>query len=126
MKRIATALFTILLIMGICIYTVHRVDRICQETTGLLRQAETQCLLGNYEGAKEIVRLSQVLWQRNETFLGIALRHTESDDVDILYPGLMEACVQKDPQEFMLRNLELIAVFKQLSRMELPYLFNIL
>ena len=126
MKKIAMSLITILLICSICIYSVHRVDKICREASGLLRQAETQCILGNYEGAKEIVRLSQAHWQKNENFLGIALRHTESDDVDILYPSLLEACSQEDSQEFLQRNLELIAVFKQLSRMEMPYLFNIL
>lgn len=126
MKKISASILTILLILFLCIYSVHRVDQICRESTGLLRQAETQCILGNYEGAKEIVRLSQAHWQKHEDFLGIALRHTESDDVDILFPGLMEACVQKDPQDFMQRNLELIAVFKQIARMEMPYLFNIL
>lgn len=126
MKKITLSIVTILLIMGICIYSVHRVDRVCQEATSLLRQAETQCILGNYKGAREIVRLSQTHWQKNEVFLGIALRHTESDDIDILYPGLMEACAQEDTAEFMQRNLELIAVFKQLSRMEMPFLFNIL
>ena len=126
MKKIVASLITILLILALCVYSVHRVDRVCREATGLLREAETYCLLGDYDGAKEIVRLSQAVWQKNEGFLGVALRHTESDDIDILYPGLIESCALEDGEEFILRNLELIAVYKQLARMEQPYLFNIL
>ncbi len=126
MKKITASALTLLLIFFLCLYSVNRVDRICRETSNLLRQAETQCILGNYEGAKEIIRLSQAHWEKHEAFLGIALRHTESDDIEILYPPLLESCSKENAGDFLLRNLELIATLKQLSHMEKAFLFNIL
>lgn len=126
MKKMLISTVTILLLLAFCINSTYRVEKVCEETSGLLRKAETQCLLGDYQGAEDIIRLSQTLWQRNEGFLGIVLRHTESDNVDILFPSLLETCNQKNPSEFMLRNMELLATLRQLSRMEYPYIFNIL
>lgn len=126
MKKIILSLCTLGLILALCFYTTNRVDKICREASELLRKAETHCFLGDYEGAKEIIRLSQTHWQRNEGFLGLALRHTESDDISVLYPPLMECCTKEGSEDFFLRNLELISTLKQLSRMEMPYLFNIL
>ena len=56
----------------------------------------------------------------------MALRHTEADDIGILFPGLIEAAGQKDQGEFLLRVRELKANLRHLGRMELPYLFNVL
>lgn len=126
MKRLWCSIGLLAIIIGFCAVTTYRVDRICRETSSLLRQAETQCFLGNFDGAEDTVKLSQAYWRKHEGFLGIALRHTETDDIEVMFPGLIEAANQQDGKEFMLRNTELIAAFRSLSRMELPYHFNIL
>ncbi len=125
MKRLWCSIGLLLTITGFCIYSAYRVNQICKDSTALLREAETQCYLGDYQGAENTVQLSRDLWKKHEGFLGITLRHTETDDIDVMFPALMEAARQKNPEEFLLRNTELIAAFKSLSRMELPYHFNI-
>jgi hypothetical protein len=126
MKKLVYALLIILVLLLGCFYTSWRVEAICEDAADLLEQAETKCQLGDYEAAEETVYASKAIWDRHEYFLGLALRHTESDDVGILYPALLETCRQKDHGEFSLRNLELIAILRHLGRMEQPYLFNIL
>ena len=114
------------MITGFCWFTAWRVDDLCNTSASLLEAAETQVMLGDYEAAVETVNHSFRLWNRHEGFFGMALRHTESDDVGILYPVLQEACRQKDQGEFLLRARELAANLRHLGRMEQPYLFNIL
>ena len=126
MKKIYCALGILLVITGFCWFTVWRVDDLCSTSAQLLEAAETQVLLGDYPAAEETVNHAFRLWQKHECFFGMALRHTESDDVGILFPVLQEACRQKDQGEFLLQARELSATLRQLGRIEQPYLFNIL
>ena len=126
MKKLTIPLILLSLIVVFCVWSTCRVDAICREAAGLLDQAETKCLLGDYDGAEELALASQGLWLDHEGFLGMALRHTESDDVAILYAPLLETCRQKDGDEFQIRSLELRATLRQLSRMEFPHYFNVL
>lgn len=126
MKKIYCALGILLVITGFCWFTAWRVGDLCNTSVSLLEAAETQVMLGDYDAAEETVNHSFRFWNRHEGFFGMALRHTESDDVGILYPVLQEACRQKDQGEFLLRVRELTASLQQLGRMEQPYLFNIL
>lgn len=126
MKRLWCSIAVLGAIVALCCFSTFRVDQICKDTSDILRQAETQCHLGDFHAAEDTVYLSACYWRKHEGFLGIALRHTETDDIDLMFPALMEAARQKDEEEFLLRNTELIAAFRSLSRMELPYYFNIL
>lgn len=126
MKKLYSALGILLVITGFCWFTAWRVDDLCNTSASLLEAAETQVMLGDYDAAVETVNHSFRLWNRHEGFFGMVLRHTESDDVGILYPVLQEACRQKDQREFLLRARELAANLRHLGRMEQPYLFNIL
>ena len=126
MRKLWTAILILAAIIGFCTWNTWHVDQICKDTSALLRQAEISCTRGDFEGAQDLILSSQSIWNRHEGFLGMALRHTESDDIGILYPPLLETCRQKDLEEFNRRNLELIATLKHLSRMEIPYYFNVL
>lgn len=126
MKRLWCSVGILLTMILFCCISTLRVNQICKDTSNILRQAETQCLLGNFHAAEDTVYLSERYWRKHEGFLGIALRHTETDDIDLMFPALTQAAHQKDGEEFLLRNTELIAAFRSLSRMELPYYFNIL
>lgn len=126
MKKLLFALLLLAVIIGFCSFSVWHIDRICQDTTALLKQAETRCALGDFEGAGALVYRSLGIWDCHEGFLGLTLRHTESDDIGILFPPLLETCRQRDADEFNRRNLELMATLKHLSRMEIPYYFNVL
>ena len=122
MKKIYCALGILLVITGFCWFTAWRVNDLCNSSASLLEAAETQVMLGDYDAAEETISHSF----RHEGLFGMALRHTESDDVGILYPVLLEVCRQKDQGEFLLRTRELAANLRHLGRMEQPYLFNIL
>ncbi len=126
MKKILWACAMLVLLTAFCWWTSWRVERLCGKTAEYLEQAETQVLLGDYPAAEALLEDSSALWERHELFFGMALRHTEADGVSILLPGLQEACRQKDGQEYLLRTRELSATLRQLSRIEQPYLFNIL
>lgn len=126
MKRIWFSAGILLLIVFFCGVSTYRVNRICSDSEELLRQAETCMYLGDYVGAKNSVYYAQNCWNQHEGFLGLALRHTEKDDVDRLFPVLLEAIRHKEDTEFYFNHSELIAALKSLSRMEQPFYFNIL
>lgn len=126
MKKLTAALVLLAAMMGFCLWSTWRVDTLCAKSTSLLEQAETRCALGDFDGALELVYASRRNWDCHEGFFGVALRHTESDDIGILFPPLLETCRQRDANEFFRQNQELIATLRHLSRAELPYYFNIL
>ncbi len=126
MRKPWTAICLLATIVGFCWWSTWHVDQICRDTTALLEQAERYCTVGEFSKGMEQVAGSWNLWNRHEGFLGMALRHTESDDVGILFPSLLESCRQRDLEEFNRRNLELMATISHLSRMEIPYYFNVL
>lgn len=125
MKKLLIAILLIAGMTWFCFYFSHHVESICNTSAALLEQAETDYLLGDQSAAISDIIHSRRVWNRNELFLGTALRHTESDDVGILYSVLLESCSQGS-DEFLTQNRELIATLRHLSRMEQPYLFNIL
>ena len=126
MKKMALSVGIVVLLTAFCWFTAWRVDDLCTETSSVLDQAEIQVVQGDYHGAGETAARAFQMWNRHEGFYGMALRHTESDDIGILFPGLIEAAGQKDQGEFLLRVRELKANLRHLGRMELPYLFNVL
>lgn len=126
MKKIVGSVLMMAVMVAFCWYATWRVDQVCTKAAELIRQAEDSFQQEDYRGAKDAIEQSHGVWHRHENLLGLALRHTESEDVDIMYPTLMEACRQEDESEFFLRCQELEAVLRQLAHMEKPYLFNIL
>lgn len=126
MKKMALSAGILVLLTAFCWFTAWRVDGICSEASAMLEHAENQAVRGDYAGAGETAAQAFQMWNRHEGFFGMALRHTESDDIGILFPSLIEAAGQKDQGEFLLRIRELKASLRQLGRMELPYLFNVL
>lgn len=126
MKKLLWPTLLLLVLLVFCSWSTWRVDSLCKRSADLLQQAETRCNLGDFDGAKDLVYAAKHSWDKHEGFLGTALRHTESDDIGVLFPPLLDTCSQRDPDEFSRRNLELIALLKHLSRMEIPYYFNIL
>ena len=126
MRKMALSVGILVLLTAFCWFTAWRVDSLCGKASELLEQAETHAVQGDYAGAGETAAQAFQMWNRHEGFFGMALRHTESDDIVVLFPALIEAAGQKDQGEFLLRIRELKASLRQLGRMELPYLFNVL
>ena len=126
MKKLICPVLLLLALLAFCCWSTWRVDVLCEQSAQYLQQAQNRCSLGDFEGAKELVYASKHGWDKHEGFLGTALRHTESDDIGVMFPPLLETCRQRDAEEFSRRNLEMIATLKHLSRMEIPYYFNIL
>lgn len=126
MKKFILPILILLLMVSFCVWATWRADELCNQSAQLLEQAGARCIQGDFHGAEDLVQEAKNCWDQHEGFFGVALRHTESDDVDILFPPLLETCRQQDAEEFTRRNLELIATFHHLSRAEMPYYFNIL
>ncbi len=126
MKRIWVSAGALGVLVLFCIFGVIRVNHICVKANENLRRAETAVYLGDYEGAKTCVEGARQIWKGHAGFLGIMLRHTEMDDIDLMFPGLLEALRQKDGREFYLRNGELIEALRNLTQMERPRYYNVL
>lgn len=126
MKKLLFPIAILIIMVVFCVWSTWRADDLCNRSAELLEKAGVRCEQGDFRGAKDFVAQAKQLWDNHEGFFGIALRHTESDDIDILFPPLLETCRQKNFDEFFRRNLELIATFRHLSRAEQPYYFNIL
>ena len=126
MKKFILPSLLLILMVAFCVWATWRADQLCTSSSELLEKAGARCAQGDFDGAKDYVDQAKKTWEDHEGFFGMALRHTESEEIDILFPPLLETCRQKDAEEFSRRNLELIATFQRLSRIELPYYFNIL
>lgn len=126
MKKFILPLSMLILMVIFCVWATWRADQLCTDSAEFLKKAGVQCEQGDFDTAEHLVHKAKKNWDAHEGFFGIALRHTESDDIDILFPPLLESCRQRDAEEFSRRNLELIATFRHLSRAEIPYYFNIL
>lgn len=126
MKKLIAPMLLLIGMVVFCIWSTWRIDQLCGDCISHLERAEVRYAAGDFSAAAEHVRQSKTIWDSHEGFFGMALRHTESDDIGILYPPLLEICRQKDADEFYKANLELIATLRHLSRAELPYYFNIL
>ena len=126
MKKLVFPVLLLVVLVIFCAWSTWRVQDLCEQSSALLHQAGVKCSLGDYDGAKDLVYAAKHSWDKHEGFLGTALRHTESDDISVQFSPLLESCRQRDNEEFARRNLELMALLHQLSRMEIPYYFNIL
>ena len=126
MKKLAAPVALIMFILLFCTVCVKITDDICTEASMLLEEADRWAEQGDMERAETLSRESWTLWESNEGFLGMVLRHTESDDISCLYPVLLDCCRVKNIEEYCSRNHELRANLRHLSRMEIPYYFNIL
>lgn len=126
MKKLLIPTLMLVLLIIFCVWSTWRVQDLCNQSSTLLQAAGVKCDLGDFEGAIDLVYAAKHSWDKHEGFLGTALRHTESDDISTQFSPLLESCRQRDNEEFSRRNLELIALLRQISRIEIPYYFNIL
>lgn len=126
MKKIILPVALIAGLLIFCTISVKHTVDISSDVSELLERAQWYAELGDYDRAESLSIDSQTLWQSHEGFLGMVLRHTESDDIDCLYPPLLDACRAENAEEYSRRNHELQAYLRQLSRMEIPYFFNVL
>ena len=126
MKRIISSVIILTLILIFCCWTVWQIDNICSDLSGILREAEQKCLLGNYEEAEALVLRTRQLWENHKAFLGITLHHSDLGNVSVSFPALMEACRQKNSEEFSMQNQELIAILSNISGLEWPHYYHIL
>lgn len=126
MKRIISSIVILALILLFCCWSVWHTDQICSDMSGLLRDAEQKCLLGDYEEAEALILRSRQLWEHHKEFLGIILHHSNLSNVTQSFPLLMEACRQKNPNEFSMENQELVSTLTNLSSMEWPHFYHIL
>ncbi len=125
MRRVWWSVGMLLMIVALCTCCVVRVNRVCQSTEELLRQAEICMHLGDTQGARDSVYYARLKWNAHEGLMGLSLRHTETDDVAQMFPAITESIRHKDETEFYMRNAELIGTIKELRRMEIPYYFNV-
>ena len=126
MKRMLMPLLLLVFVTLFCSVCILRTDQICNETADLIEQAGDRFQQGSYEEAEEFIRRSELCWDSHEGFLGMVLRHTESDDVGFMFPSLLASCQAENRDAFLEKELELEAYLRQLSRMEIPYYFNVL
>lgn len=96
MKKFILPILILLLMVSFCVWATWRADELCNQSAQLLEQAGARCIQGDFHGAEDLVQEAKNCWDQHEGFFGVALRHTESDDVDILFPPLLETCRQQD------------------------------
>lgn len=125
MKRVWCSVGMLLLIVFLCGWGVFRVNVICKDTEDLLRRAESCVYLGDYEGARQDVYRSRAIWKKHEGFLGVMLQHTQTGDVNDMFPVLLETVRRKNEDEYYLQNAELVSALQRIRHMEIPYYFNV-
>ncbi len=126
MKRILTPLLLIGAVWCFCAFATDRVKTVCLSVDHLLWEAEAAEELGRDAEAEAMATRARDLWNAHRGLLGTALRHTESDDITVSFPPLLEAARSGDREDFLQRSRELRAALQTLWEMEEPYYYNVL
>jgi len=126
MKRLVLPLLLLFSMLAFCAVITLAVKDTCCRAEDLLRQAEAAMDLGDGAAAETLAAQSRQVWEAHRGLLGLALRHTESDDAELSYPPLLEAAGSGDREDFLQRSRALRASLEALWRMEVPYYYNVL
>ena len=92
MKRMWISLALLALVFAAAIGNTFYLERLCDQLSSLLTQAEAQGEAEDWEKALELTRQAEALWDRHNMYLHVTLRHTDTDDVFSPFKRLRSFC----------------------------------
>lgn len=128
MRRLYISLGLILFLTALSGAHVWYLTRFTGQLTDLLSQAQEQVEREDWEQAAGLTRDAQEQWMSRNGYLHIALRHADTDAIQISFDetlAFLEAD-ERQPAEYAASNLRLITQLELLTESELPIFTNLL
>ena len=126
MKRLWIALALMIAVFCAIMFNSHYLGKFTRELTGLLTQAEVQAEAGRWEEAGELTQAASRLWDEQDFYLHVMLRHSDTDQIHTLFQEVREFLQYQKQGEYSAANARLITLLDLLYGAEQLNLNNVL
>ena len=126
MKRLWIALALMIAVFCAIMFNGHYLGKFTRELTGLLTQAEAQAEAGRWEEAGELTQAASRLWDEQDFYLHVMLRHSDTDQIYTLFQEVREFLQYQKQGEYSAANARLITLLDLLYGAEQLTLKNVL
>lgn len=125
MKRLATAVILLIVVLALCVGSQWKLRRM---TDGWIAEVEhSAALAGQNETDSAHAALAKVRdeWKASLPLLGSMLPHDELDQIERLFETALQAAENGDEREYLLQAAELRALLAHLPERDAPKIQNI-
>ena len=126
MKRLWIALALMIAVFCAIMFNSYYLGKFTRELTGLLTQAEAQAEAGRWEEAGELTQAASRLWDEQDFYLHVMLRHSDTDQIYTLFQEVREFLQYQKQGEYSAANARLITLLDLLYGAEQLTLKNVL
>ncbi|MGN0968602.1 MAG: DUF4363 family protein [Oscillospiraceae bacterium] len=127
MRRFWISLSVLIALFCVTLYNTHYLDDLTGELAGLLLEAETCVVDGDWDAASDKTEAALDLWKSRENYLHMVLRHADTDAILLDFQEVRQLIDhQEDGGEYSAVNARLVTRIRLLHEMEQFNLKNLL
>lgn len=126
MKRLWIALALMVVVFCAIMVNSHYLGKLTGELTGLLAQAEAEAEADRWAEAEELTQAASRLWEDQDFYLHVMLRHSDTDQIHTLFQEVGEFLQYQKQGEYSAANARLITLLELLYEAEQLTLKNVL
>ena len=126
MKRLWAAVGILAALLAAALGTGWWVDGLTADYVSRLEQAQAMSERGDWERAAQVTGGVYRNWQERSFWLHALLRHSDTDQVLLLFRSVEEYLKLEEMDQYAAANAQLIAQLELLAEMEDPSLENVL
>lgn len=126
MKRLWAAVGILAVLLAAALGTGWWVDGLTADYVSRLEQAQAMSERGDWERAAQVTGGVYRNWQERSFWLHALLRHSDTDQVLLLFRSVEEYLKLEEMDQYAAANAQLIAQLELLAEMEDPSLENVL
>ena len=126
MKRFWIALALLALVFSASWGNTFYLEHLAGQLSAMLAQAEALGEAGDWDGAMELTRRAEALWEDHDVYLHVTLRHTDTDNVFLSFQEVKEFIHCQEGGEYSAANAVLLGQIHLLCEQEQFNLKNLL
>lgn len=126
MKRAWFALAILAALFCATLFHSRCVQGLGTRLTGLLTQAQAQAAAGNWQEAGSLTQAALELWEEQELYLHVALRHADTDQIQTCFGETAAFLDAQEQGEYAASNARLLSLISLLCEAEQLSLKNVL
>lgn len=126
MKRFWIALALLALVFSASWGNTFYLEHLAGQLSAMLAQAEALGEAGDWDGAMELTRRAEALWEEHDTYLHVTLRHGDTDAIFLSFQEVKELIHCREEGEYSAANAVLLGHIHLLYEQEQFNLKNLL